>query len=128
MKYNYFKKINLINVINFFMIILLFIIVYKYYFKLKEGGVFKKVRSATKSVVNTTTNVANTAVDATTNVANTAVDATTNVANTAIDATINVAEEAAQQLAIQNALGKLIEPIKDLKTNILNSLKELKQF
>jgi hypothetical protein len=117
MKYNYFKKINLINVINFFMIILLFIIVYKYYFKLKEGGVFKKVRSATKSVVNTTTNVANTAVDA-----------TTNVANTAIDATINVAEEAAQQLAIQNALGKLIEPIKDLKTNILNSLKELKQF
>ena len=39
-----------------------------------------------------------------------------------------LAEKAAQQLAIENALKKLIEPIKKLKTNILNSLQKLKQF
>ena len=54
-----------------------------------------------------------------------------NAAKKAAELAKKIADEAAEvanNLAIENALRKLIDPIANLKTNIINLLKKLKDF
>ena len=143
MNHIYLKNIVIYSLLIIFMIIITSQLYNK---NIKEGLKVKNItKSISKGINKTVDKVSNVAQDVqkqTVNVAQDVQKQTVNVAQDVQQQTEKAAEEAkqlaekaaeeakkiAEQLNIQNALGKLIDPILNLKNNILNTFNFFKQI
>ena len=137
--YNYIKhnlsNENIITVVLYFVInFFIFLIAFSIYkqFTIIEGNIFKHVEKGVnkgiKDTKKTVTKTVNKTVDETVSAAQKVKEETEAAAQKVKEETEAAAQKLQEQLNIENALKKLIEPVKDLTKNLMETMNFFKDF